>query len=289
MRALDLVNLTPLMERTKGRAEVIIGLIDGPVAIDHPDLAGSNVRHVSRRHPTACSTATSVACLHGTFVAGMLSARRGSVAPAICPGCTLLVRPIFPESPPEGAITPQATPQELALAIVEAVDAGARIINVSAAVEQQLCDKGERELEEALGYATKRNVIIVVAAGNQGRVGSSVVTRNAWSIPVTACDLEGRPMAESNLGISVGRNGLAAPGNQITSLGTAGPQISSGTSAAVAFVTGAVALLWSEFPVASAARIKSAVTRPGASRRSAITPPLLDAWRAYTALSAIGA
>jgi hypothetical protein len=39
MGPLDLVNLTPLMERTSGRAEIKVGLIDGPVAMDHPDLA----------------------------------------------------------------------------------------------------------------------------------------------------------------------------------------------------------------------------------------------------------
>jgi hypothetical protein len=35
---LALVKLTTLMERTSGNPEVKIGLIDGPVAIEHPDL-----------------------------------------------------------------------------------------------------------------------------------------------------------------------------------------------------------------------------------------------------------
>jgi hypothetical protein len=38
MTALELVKLPPLMARTSGRREVMIGLIDGPIAKDHPDL-----------------------------------------------------------------------------------------------------------------------------------------------------------------------------------------------------------------------------------------------------------
>jgi hypothetical protein len=38
MDALDLVELAPLMARSDGLPEGVIGLIDGPIAIDHPDL-----------------------------------------------------------------------------------------------------------------------------------------------------------------------------------------------------------------------------------------------------------
>jgi subtilisin family serine protease len=284
MGPLDLVNLTPLMARTSGRAEIKIGLIDGPVALDHPDLAAHNIRQVPGKQSATCSTASSIACLHGTFVAGILMAKRGSAAPAICPGCTLLVRPIFAETALAHGDMPSAKPEELAQAIVETVNAGAGIINLSAAVAQPSAN-GERELEEALNYAARRNVIVVVAAGNQGTVGSSVLTRHSWTIPVAACDLHGRMMAASNLGSSIGRHGLTAPGNEITSLAADGkPQTFGGTSAAVPFVTGAIALLWSEFPSASAAQIKLAITQAGGQRRRAIAPPLLDAWAAFTGM-----
>ena len=35
---LELVGLSPLMARTSGTPEIPIGLIDGPVRLDHPDL-----------------------------------------------------------------------------------------------------------------------------------------------------------------------------------------------------------------------------------------------------------
>jgi subtilisin family serine protease len=285
MGPLDLVNLPPLMARTSGRAEIKIGLIDGPVALDHPDLAAQNIHQVLGKSSGVCSTASSLACLHGTFVAGMLMAKRGSVAPAICPGCTLLVRPIFAETASANWDMPSAKPEELASAIVDTVNAGARVINLSAAVVQASA-KGEREMEEALNYAVRRNVLVVVAAGNQGTVGSSVITRHPWVIPVAACDLQGRTMSASNLGNSIGRHGLTAPGSDITSLASDGkPQAFGGTSAAVPFVVGAIALLWSEFPSASAASIKLAITQASAPRRTTITPPLLNAWAAFEAMS----
>jgi subtilisin family serine protease len=198
--------------------------------------------------------------LHGTFVAGILSAKRGSVAPAICPNCTLLVRPIFAETTAANGEMPSAMPEELAQAILDCIDAGARVLNVSAVLAQPSI-KNEQALEEALDQATRRGAIVIVAAGNQGILGSTAITCHPWVIPVVGYDLQGRPMNHSNLGSSIGRRGLGAPGDRITSLGAEGkPLTLGGTSAAAPFVTGAVALLWSEFPNASAVDIKLAIT-----------------------------
>jgi subtilisin family serine protease len=279
MGPLDAVQLAPLMDRTSGRPEVRVGLIDGPVFLTHPDLAHQNIQEIPGKLQGTCSRAQSAACLHGTFVAGMLCARRGSAAPAICPNCTLLVRPIFGESVNGNRQMPNATPEELATAIIDSVDAGAHVINLSAALAQP-SPRGEHLLEQALDYSAQRGAIVVAAAGNQGAVGSTAIVRHSWVIPVAACDFRGRPMNESNLGSSIGRRGLSAPGENITSLGSDGkPQTSAGTSAAAPFVTGAIALLWSEFRKASAAQIKLAVTQ--GRRQNTIVPPLLDAWAAY--------
>ncbi len=142
MGPLELVKLDRLMERSSGRSEIVIGLIDGPVARDHPDLAGSNVREVPGKQSASCSLSNSVACLHGTFVAGILSARRGSSGPAICPDCTLLVRPIFVETTAANGRMPSATPEELATAIADAIGAGAKVINLSAALTQSIVARG---------------------------------------------------------------------------------------------------------------------------------------------------
>ena len=93
----DLVNLRQLMSLTSGRSEIVVGMVDGPVAVDHPDLAQTNIQELPGKTGAACAQISSAACVHGTFVAGILSAKRGSAAPAICPDCTLLVNPVFSE------------------------------------------------------------------------------------------------------------------------------------------------------------------------------------------------
>ena len=285
MNPLDLVRLSPLMERSQGRPQIGVALIDGPVVMDHPDLAGATIREVPGELSGSCTRTGTVACSHATFVAGILFARRGSVAPAICPGCTLLVRSIFSDAANGDGQMPSATLEQLADAVVGCVKAGANVINLSSSLVQPSV-KGERKLQEALNYAAHRGVITVAAAGNQGSIGSSAITRHPWVIPVAACNVHGKPLRDSNLASSIGRRGLSAPGENITSLGTNGPaQTLSGTSAAAAFVTGTIALLWSEFSRADAAAVKLAITQFGSQPRNTLIPLLLDAWAAYQTMA----
>jgi subtilisin family serine protease len=286
MDALALVRLTALMDRTSGSADVKIGLVDGPVAAHHPDLTSERLKAIPGTNGSTCATASSTACLHGTFIAGILAGRRGSPAPAICPACTLLIRPVFSDATSGREQMPGATPTELAAAIFECIDAGARVINLSLALAHP-STAAEQSLEDAFTHAVRRGVIVVVAAGNQGTVGSSAITRHPWVIPVVGCDLRGRPVNESNLSSSIGRRGLRAPGEGITSLGAEGQSLTlGGTSVAVPFVTGAIALLWSVFPRAAAEQIKLAITRAFTARRASVVPPLLDAAAAHDVLLA---
>ena len=285
MNPLDLVKLTPLMALTSGRPEVVVGLIDGSVLKQHPELVGATIREISGELSGQCVETGSTACVHVTFIAGILSGTRNSAAPAICSNCTLLIRPIFAETILGSEQIPSATPADLAAAIIESIDAGARILNMSVAIAQP-SSQGELELQETLDYALKRGVIVVAASGNQGTLGSSAITRHPWVIPVVACNLQGRPISYSNLGNSIGRRGLSAPGDRITSLGTEEKTVTlGGTSVATPFVTGAIALLWSEFPTATAAQVKLAVTQGNGFRRTTVVPPLLDAWAAYQVMA----
>jgi subtilisin family serine protease len=281
MTPLDLVKLTPLMEITSGRPDVIIGMIDGPVAVSNPDLVHENIREVPGTISGRCAQSQSIACAHGTFVAGILCAKRNSVAPAICSDCTLLVRPIFSETTSPNELIPSATPEELAMAIIGCIEAGARLLNLSAALAQVASAKGERALAQALDYASARGVIVVAASGNQGTVGSTAITRHPAVIPVIACDRRGRPLSLSNLGSSIGRRGLSAPGSDVKGLP------SGGTSVAAPFVTGTLGLVWSEFFDASASQLRSAVTQAHAQRRPTVVPTLLNAWGIHNVMRAI--
>ena len=40
----DLVRLRGLMEASEGASQIVVGLIDGPVAVEHPSLAAKRIR-----------------------------------------------------------------------------------------------------------------------------------------------------------------------------------------------------------------------------------------------------
>jgi subtilisin family serine protease len=280
--ALRLVRLAQLMNIVAGSADVPIGLIDGPVA-DHPDLS-DNLMPVPG--VSGACTADTASCAHGTFVAGILSARRGTGAPAICPECPLLVRPIFTDGHLAAGTVPSTTSQELAASIVECVQSGARILNVSASVSHAH-GEAARKLADALDWAVKKGTIVVAAAGNQGTVGSSAITGHRGVLPVASYSCAGQPLSGSNLGASIARRGLGAPGDWVTSLAPGGGSLrAGGTSAAAPFVTGAIALIWSMFPSAPAASIRLALAA-AAGRARGVVPPLMDAWGAYRAMESI--
>lgn len=146
--------------------------------------------------------------------------------------------------------------------MTECVEAGARLVNVSAALSDLPSAQGQRLLQRALDYAAHRGAIVVAA-----------------------CDRRGRPLGGSNVCASIGRRGLRAPGSSVTSLCAEGGVVaSSGTSVAAPFVTGAIALVWSLFPGATAGQLKEAVTRAHRITRASLVPPLLNAWAIYTTM-----
>lgn len=288
MDSLEQVRLHSLMKVSKGRPEIVIGVIDGPVDFDHPSFKGARLKATKESELAACKTANSVACTHGTFVVGMLSGKRDSLAPAICPETTIILRPIFNEcshrTHREVAL-PNSTPRELSEAIIETVDSGARIINLSLALSVSSLTVYQ-ELEEAYNYARQKGVIIVAAAGNQGSIGHAALLNNKWIIPVAACDENGKLSSMSNFGPSIGHRGLMAPGIKITSTFPGGKYTEqSGTSFAAPFVTGAIALLWSIFPKATIGQIIQAVVRSSLSHSRTLIPTLLNAEAAATVLT----
>jgi len=287
------------MSISSGSPDISIGLIDGPVDFSHAAFHGSKIRTVKDSQLSECKNAGSIACAHGTFTAGILCAKRGLSAPAICPSCEIILNPIFRQDPDNGngntnnkkiskdvMNLPSATPGELSNVIIETIDAGAKIINLSLGLSAPSLTFYSN-LQEAYDYALQRGVIIIVAAGNQGNIGNISLMNHEWLIPVAACDVNGKLDPMSNFGPSIGKRGLMAPGVNIRSAYPGGEYTHmSGTSFSAPFVTGAVALLWSIFAKATAATIISSVIRAASnqSRRASIIPPLLNAEEAFRLL-----
>jgi hypothetical protein len=95
MDPLRQTGLEMLMSFSSGNPNIIIGLIEGPVDFSHPAFQRSKIRTIKNSQLAACKNANDRACCHDTFIAGILSYKRGLTAPAICPDCEIILNPIF--------------------------------------------------------------------------------------------------------------------------------------------------------------------------------------------------
>ncbi|OBI95848.1 type VII secretion-associated serine protease mycosin [Mycobacterium asiaticum] len=272
---------------------------------------------------------------HGTLVAGLIA---GAASPAdgfsgVAPEATILS--IRQNSTVYGVKEggsgqtndPNATSPgygntlTLAYAITRAVSLGATVINLSeVACSPVGAGLDDVALGRAVRYAFENNVVVVAAAGNFNSQGlcktqnampdpnmpltsgwDSVrtVASPAWFddyvLTVGALTTSGEPADFSLRGPWVG---VAAPGERIVSLDSAGPGLVNavmsqqglapinGTSFAAPFVSGVVALLRSRFPELNAAQVIDLIKRtahtPGAGPNEATGYGVVDPIAALT-------
>ncbi len=271
MEILQLLKLPSIMKLSSGNPDLIVGMIDGPIDLKHDAFDNTHIIQVSPSYPILCNSIDDKACKHGTSITGILAAKRGVHALSICPSCTFALRPIFYEN---SKCVKKPNINDLADAIIETVDAGARIINLSLGLTYHLGTPNK--LKESYSYARDKGVVVIISSGNQGQVGNSSLLRNQWIIPVSSCDQNGRPLWFSNLGKDIGKNGILAPGTNIKSTFPNGAYgYCGGTSVSAALVSGTIALLWSIYPESTSTDIIYAVRK--SCKSHSIVPPLLNA------------
>ena len=239
----DIPGLSALrQEAAGGDPEIRIAIIDGPVDLGHPSLAGARLTFGGS---TQGATASSVRSEHGTHVASVLMAQPGGPVLGIAPNATGRLYSIYQEGE-DGELLPSSQ-ADLALAINRAVGDGAHLINISSG---QITPTGqaERILADAVRRCAERGTLIVAAAGNDGCRCLQVPAALDTVLAVGACDLDGQPLAFSNYGGSYAINGILAPGQGIAGASPrakAGVALRSGTSFATPVVTGVAALFLS--------------------------------------------
>ena len=154
---------------------------------------------------------------------------------------------------------------DIAAAIVYAVENGARIINMSFGDPNP-----SHLLRDAVRYAADAGCICVAAAGNEGSDEVFYPARSDETIAVAASDSAGRILSFSNRGFSID---LAAPGLRIPSLEPDGFGVRSGTSMAAAHVSGVAALILARNPQFTPALVRSTL----ANRARDLAPAGWDA------------
>lgn len=168
---------------------------------------------------------------HGTAVASMIIGD-ASLTPGVAPGAGILSVRIADDSGQSDSFL-------LAQGIVAAIDAGARILNISMG---SLGDSGI--VRNAIDYARQYGAVIVAAAGNNGLDQVSYPAANDGVIAVGAVDALGDHLDFSNSGRSVA---ISAPGFGVNAAWTQDQSVSvTGTSFSAPVVAGAIAAVMTQ-------------------------------------------
>jgi len=170
---------------------------------------------------------------HGTAVAA-LAAGAAADAPGVAPGASILSLRVTDANGLSDIFT-------VSQGILAAVDAGAKIINVS------MGGYGTNDtLTRAIDYATEHGAVIVAAAGNDQAAQLTWPAADPRVISVGAVDAVGQQVLFSNSGTQLQ---MTAPGYGVQTAWLDNQRVLfDGTSASAPIVAGAIAAVMSESP-----------------------------------------
>ncbi|NGO73502.1 type VII secretion-associated serine protease mycosin, partial [Streptomyces boncukensis] len=244
---------------TKGRG-VTVAVLDTGVDARHPDLR-DNVRGGTDLLRMGARRGEGNWARHGTAMAGIIAGHghgpggRAGVL-GVAPEARILpVRVLLEESDPQRAKARKARGGALADGIRWAADHGADVINLSLGDDSDSASPDARE-DAAVRYAQRKGAVVVASAGNGGERGDHVSYPAAYPgvIAATAVDRHG---ARAPFSTRRWYATVAAPGKDIVIADPDGTYYEGwGTSAAAAFVSGAVALVRAAHPGLSPWQIK---------------------------------
>ena len=241
----QLVRAPRAWEVTRGRPTVLVAVLDTGVDSGQADLRGAFTGGFDVIDGDADPVDQHG---HGTAVAGVIGARTNNREgqAGLCWSCTLLpIRVLGSDG--------SGTTSTVAAGIVRAVDAGARVINLSLG-----SDATTETLDESVAYAIRHDRLLVAAAGNDGRPSAIYPAAHPGVISVAATNRNDRLYPWSNHGAGVR---FAAPGCNTAPMLTGGYGDFCGTSAAAPVVSGIAALAISANPAVTGTQVADALRR----------------------------
>ena len=247
---------------------VIIALIDGPVELSDPELAGATIVDKSR-----CTIEASMdSRYHANGMAAVLVSQNYGVAP----DATLYVYQMsIRKDPSAGTCLQNGHKQDTyATLINQAIDDGAQIISIS----QDSPDHSEN-LKWAIARAMSQGVIIVNSAGNNARDDNNNQL-GWWSgvVGVSAIGTDGKFTSYSSWGNGVTTTAVGGPIN-VRKFDTGNTTTTIGTSNSAALVSGFLALARAKWPNATPNQILQVLVATG------LNPD--KKWNKYTGYGAI--
>ncbi|MER5894681.1 type VII secretion-associated serine protease mycosin [Streptomyces sp. NPDC001876] len=258
--ALEALHTDRAWQTTKGKG-ITVAVLDTGVDGSHPDLRGQ-VLPGKDLIGFGAGQGDRAWAVHGTAMAGIIAGHgsgpgRGDGVLGVAPEVRILpVRVILESNDASRAKARQSRGTALADGIRWATDHGADVINLSLGDDSKSAHPEPGE-DAAVQYALSKGVSVVASAGNSGEKGNGVSYPAAYPgvIAVAAIDKYGTHAAFST---SRWYATVSAPGVDIV---VANPDrhyyIEWGTSAASAFVSGAVALVRAAHPGLSPAQLKT--------------------------------
>src|SRR3954469_2095645 len=226
---------------TGRRNHVLTAVLDTGVDASHPELLG-HVRAGGDFIDGDTNPADEFG--HGTAVSGVIAASTNNKVgvAGISWGATVLAERVLGKEGSGSMCT-------VAAGIIDAVDAGAKVLNLSLGGAGDACPL---IIQKALSYAHDHGALVVVSAGNDGLHGNPVDYPAGCSgaFAVSATDTRDRKAGFSEYGPQID---IAAPGVGILAPtwaegGKHGYAFESGTSLSAPIVSGAAALLLSKHP-----------------------------------------
>ncbi|WP_037682682.1 type VII secretion-associated serine protease mycosin [Streptomyces cellulosae] len=257
--ALDAMHTREAWRVTQG-AGITVAVLDTGVEADHPDLVG-NVLTGKDLVGFGAQEGDAAWAVHGTAMAGIIAGHGHGPGNAdgvlgIAPEAKILpVRVILEDDDPARAKARSTRGNALADGIRWAADHGADVINLSLGDDSSSAHPEPAE-DEAVQYALKKGSVVVASAGNGGEKGDHISYPAAYPgvIAATAVDRFG---TRASFSTRRWYATVSAPGEKVV---IAAPDHKYyegwGTSAASAFVSGAVALIRAAHPDLTPAQIK---------------------------------